>query len=426
MQGGYPTYMAGLIWLSMWNLIGGFSRNGLMLNICRAFQGLGTAALLPSGIMLLGSVYRPGPRKNLVFSVYGACAPFGFFLGILIAGLAGELINWGWYFWIGTALTAITTITSYFAIPSDMISVRARGWKMDWKGSVLIASGITLFIVAITDSSHTPGQWKSTRIYVLFILGSALLILAAYVERVAESPLVPWYIFRIPCMAPLIIALLLFYGSLGVFLLHASMYMEESMGATPLQTVAWYAPMAIGGCIISTIGGQIFHRLSGTILLIVAGVAWVVAPLMFAIAPENAGYWQYILPSMICATIGIDISFNLCTIFISTSLPHSQQGLAGAISSTLVSLGMAIFIAFADVVKSSTLLPLGPRKSCQAAFWFGFTSAATALIIIGGFVRIDKAESFLTNEEKNRIEPLPGSFQSLDSQPDFHAHPSRA
>lgn len=293
-----------------------------MLNICRAFQGLGIAALLPSRIMLLGSVYRPGLQKNLVFSVYRACAPFGFFLGILIARLARELIIWGWYFQIGTALTAITTITSYFAIPSDMISVQARGQKIDQKGSVLIASGITLFIVAITNSSHTLRQQKSTRIYVLFILGSALLILAAYVKRVAESPVVLQYIFRILYIAPLIIALLLFYGSLGVFLLHASIYMEELIGATPLQTVAQYALMAISGYIISTISGQIFYRLSSTILLIVAGVAWVVAPLIFAIALENASYQQYILLSMICATISIDISFNLCIIFILTSLPH--------------------------------------------------------------------------------------------------------
>jgi hypothetical protein len=89
---------------------------------------------------------------------------------------------------------------------------------------------------------------------------------AAYVEKVVENPLVPSSIFRIPCMTPLIIALLLFYGSLGAFLLHASMYMEESLGATPLQTAAWYAPMAIGGCIISAVGGYIFRRLIGTIL----------------------------------------------------------------------------------------------------------------------------------------------------------------
>jgi hypothetical protein len=80
------------------------------------------------------------------------------------------------------------------------------------------------------------------------------------------------------------------------------------MGATTLQTAAWYAPMAIGGCIISAIGEHIFYWLSGTILLLVAGLAWVIAPLMFGNAPEDAGYWEYILPSMIRATFGIDIS----------------------------------------------------------------------------------------------------------------------
>jgi MFS family permease len=80
MKGGYPVYVAGLVWLTIWCLIAGFSINDVMLNFCRALQGLGPAAFLPSSVMILGSTYRPGPRKNLVFSIYGACAPMGFFV----------------------------------------------------------------------------------------------------------------------------------------------------------------------------------------------------------------------------------------------------------------------------------------------------------------------------------------------------------
>jgi MFS family permease len=69
--GGYPVYMFGLIWFCVWSLVAGFSTNGLMLNWCRALQGLGPAAFLPSGVMLIGSIYRPGPRKNMIFSLYG-------------------------------------------------------------------------------------------------------------------------------------------------------------------------------------------------------------------------------------------------------------------------------------------------------------------------------------------------------------------
>jgi MFS family permease len=86
MYGGFPVYIAGVSWLAVWALIAGFSQNELMLDFTRAIQGFGPAAYLPSSLMLLGSVYRPGPRKNIIFSVYGACAPLGFYLGIFFAG----------------------------------------------------------------------------------------------------------------------------------------------------------------------------------------------------------------------------------------------------------------------------------------------------------------------------------------------------
>ncbi|TLD08925.1 uncharacterized protein PgNI_07796 [Pyricularia grisea] len=56
--------------------------------------GFGTAASLPSGVSLLGGTYvRPGRRKNLIFSIYGGCSPFGFCVGILTAGVAGQFLN---------------------------------------------------------------------------------------------------------------------------------------------------------------------------------------------------------------------------------------------------------------------------------------------------------------------------------------------
>lgn len=176
------------------------------------------------------------------------------------------------------------------------------------------------------------------------------------------------------------------------------------MGATPLQVVAWYVPMALGGCIISTFGGLVLHLLPGTVLVIMAGVSWIIAPLLFAIAPEGANYWAYIFPSMICATVGIDITFNVANIFITTSLPKKQQGLAGAIIMLLLHLGIAVCLGFADIVNTSTLAQLGERKSYHAVFWFEVSCAATALTILVLFVKIRKAESELTVDEREALE----------------------
>jgi MFS family permease len=331
----------------------------------------------------------------------------GFVIGIFFAGVTAEYTTWGWYFWIGTVLSAITALTAYFSIPSDIALKRAAGAniKMDWIGAILIASGLILFTFAVIDSSHAPNRWKNPYICTLFIIGSLLLLASIYAEGwVATQPLLPSSLFRITQIPALIIALLLTYGSLGIFLLYATFYMENIMGASPLQVVAWYVPMALGGCIISTFGGFVLHLLPGTILVIIAGTSWIIAPLLFALAPEGANYWAYIFPSMICATVGIDITFNVANIFITTSLPRKQQGLAGAVIMLLLHLGIAVGLGFADIVNTYTVDRLGGRLSYHAAFWFEVALAATALVILVGFVKIKKAESELTVEEREELE----------------------
>ncbi|KAG0648448.1 Drug resistance [Hyphodiscus hymeniophilus] len=407
MYGGFPVYVAGITWLAIWSLIAGFSANEIMLNFCRALQGLGPAAFLPSGVMILGSTYRPGPRKNLVFSIYGLCAVGGFFVGIFFAGLTAEYTTWSWYFWIGCILAAVTGVIAYLTIPSDIQEKRiaSNEARMDWLGAIFIVAGLILFTFAIIDSSHAPKRWATPYIYVPFIAGSLLLFASAYIEtRIASQPLLPASLFRVPRMPALMIALFLTYGSLGIFLLYATFYMEIIMGATPLQVVAWYVPMVLGGCLIATFGGLVLHLLPGTVLIIVAGTSWIIAPLLFAIAPAGANYWAYIFPSMVCGTIGIDITFNVANIFITTSLPRRQQGLAGAVIMLLLNLGIAVFLGFADIVNTYTVENLGTRLSYHAVFWFEVGCAGAALLILVLFVRLKKAESEMTIEEREELE----------------------
>jgi len=355
----------------------------------------------------MGSVYRPGPRKNLVFSIYGGSAPLGFFFGIFFAGLTAEYARWGWYFWVGTFLCGLTTIVAYITIPSDIAEKRntVDKPKMDWLGAILIVSGLILFTFAIISSAHAPRGWNTPYIYTVFILGSLLILTAAYFETfVAAQPLLPSSLFKVPCMPALVSALFLTYGSLGIFLLYATFYMETVMGATPLQVVAWYVPMALGGCVISTLGGLVLHLIPGTILILIAGLAWIAAPLLFALAPPGANYWAFIFPAMVCATIGIDVTFNVANIFITTSLPRDQQGLAGAVTMLLMHLGIAVCLGFADIVSAYTVDRLGVVGSYKATFWFEVACAATALCVLAAFVKIKKAESEMTFEEREEME----------------------
>jgi len=161
--------------------------------------------------------------------------------------------------------------------------------------------------------------------------------------------------------------------------------------------------MAAGGLFLATAGGFILHLLPGTILLVISAIGYIVCVLLFAILPDNPNYWAYIFPAMIAATVGVDITYSTSNIFITTSMPKKRQGLAGALINCLVFLGISAFLGLAEIVQTSTA-HLGEKESYKAACWFGVGLAGVSLSLLVGFVRIGKAKSDLTVDEKAELE----------------------
>lgn len=205
--GGKAVFLAGHTWLLIWSIACGFSRDATVLTVCRAMQGLGSAAFLPAGIALLGRIYRPGPRKNLIFGIYGACACVGFYVGILVGAATSELLDWRWYFWIGACVVATVAALGFLTIPAHL-GDSDPDVRMDWWGLCTIVPGLVLVTFAVTDGGHAPGGWKNPYIFITFIAGFLFLCAAVYVQGwVSTAPLLPAAIFRPKYMKRLMAAL---------------------------------------------------------------------------------------------------------------------------------------------------------------------------------------------------------------------------
>jgi MFS family permease len=220
--GGRFVFLFGHAWLMIWSLVCGFSQSPIMLFVCRAMQGIGASAYMPAGLSLLASTYRPGPRKNLVFSFYGAMACVGFYFGIFMGAVTGQFLTWRWYIFIGTILVFLNMVLAWFAIPKNLEDSDASV-RMDWWGVVTIVPGIVLVVYALTDGSHAPDGWKTPYIIVTFVLGVILLGVATYIEGwVALQPLLPAELFRPKYMRRLSISMFCCYGVFGLYLFYSS------------------------------------------------------------------------------------------------------------------------------------------------------------------------------------------------------------
>lgn len=220
--GARMLFLCGHAWLMAWSIVCGFSKNSIMLIVCRAMQGVGAATFLPAGLALLGTTYRPGPRKNFVFSVYGAFACIGFYFGIFIGALSAEFLSWRWYFWIGSAIGAAVAFGGIFSIPRNLQDVDGTA-RMDWLGVGTIVPGVVLIVYAFTDGGHAPHGWKTPYIIVTMVIGVLFLAAAVYVQGwVSAQPLLPADVFRPKYMKRLISALFCSYGIFGLYMFYSS------------------------------------------------------------------------------------------------------------------------------------------------------------------------------------------------------------
>ncbi|KAI1483707.1 MFS general substrate transporter [Daldinia eschscholtzii] len=417
MYGGRNVFLGGHVWLLIWSIVCGFSKNPTMLIASRAMQGIGASAFLPAGLALLGQTYRPGPRKNLVFSLYGASACVGFYFGIIIGALTGQLADWTVYFWVGSAFVFAVIITGFFAIPRNL-GHNDPDIRMDWWGVCTIVPGLALVVYALTDGGNAPDGWRTPYIYVTFIIGALLLCAAVYVQGwVSAQPLLPGDMFRPKYMKRISAFIFCGFGVFSIFLFYASFYIEEVIHATPLQTAAWFTPLALGGFILAITGGFVLHILSGHILLILSGTGYVLCVLLFPLIPAQDGpnaistshlYWAYIFPAMVCGTIGIDITYNVTNVFVTTAMPRRHQATAAGLITSLGYLGMAFWLGVSELAVSTWARSHAAespdlRDRYHVGFWTGVGLAGFTLCC-ALTARIGRASAELTADEKYELE----------------------
>lgn len=193
---------------------------------------------------------------------------------------------------------------------------------------------------------------------------------------------------------------------------------EVALGISPLLAAAWFTPLAVGGMFLAVCGGLLLHVLPNRVLMIVSQAGFLVSVLLFAVIPERGEsgsgpsiskiYWAYVFPAMLCGTIGIDITFNITNVFITTAMPSRLQSTAGGVINSLLYLGMAFWLGVGELAVSSTILTRGEeavplREQYRIGFWTGVGLAAVAMVLVST-IRLGKAKAAMTADEKAEMD----------------------
>lgn len=355
---GYKRMLIiGFSWFSLWSMIAGLAvySNHVLFNFARVFQGIGPAVILPNGLAILGASYAPGPRKAMVFAVFGATAPGGAIVGSVFAALF-SLAWWPWAFWSFAIALACITVVGFYVIPDPPTqipketSLREKIPQLDLLGALC---GITA-LVLINFAWNQAGVvgWMKAYVYVCLIVGTLFMGTFFYVElRVAKSPLIPFdalssdVAFVLGCVA-------CGWSCFGVWVYYTWQFLETLRGGSPLLVSAWVSPVAISGAAASVTTGLLLGRLRPAWVMTVALTFFTIGTILIATAPVDQSYWAQSFVCMVVIPWGMDMSFPAATLILSNAVSKQHQGIAASLVITIVNYSISLALGFAGTIES--------------------------------------------------------------------------
>ena len=395
---GYKKMLIiGFSWFSLWSMIAGLAvySNHVLFTFARAFQGMGPAICLPNALAILGSVYAPGPRKAMVFALFGATAPGGAVIGGLFAGLFSELTWWPWTFWSFSIALAGIAILGSIVIPNPPRKIVMQKWslrdhltELDLLGGLCGVTALVLINFAWNQAGVVG--WSKAYVYVCLILGFLFVPVFFYIEvRVSPAPLIPFkaltsdVAFVLGCVA-------CGWSCFGIWVYYLWQFLQKLRQDTPLLAVAHVCPVAIVGALASVTTGILLGRLRPAWVMMIALTAFTVGVILTATAPVDQIYWAQTFVCTMVIPWGMDMSFPAATLILSNAVSKEHQGVAASLVNTVVNYSISLSLGFAGTIESHVdrggMTPADVLRGYRGALYMGIGLAGFGLFLSVAFV----------------------------------------
>jgi EmrB/QacA subfamily drug resistance transporter len=364
--------VAGTVLIGLSSLIGGFAESTGVLVGARLAQGVGAAMMLPAALSILTTTFKEGSDRTKALGVWGAVGGLASAAGVLLGGLLTDGPGWRWVMFVNPLAAVLVLGATFWLIRGD--GRRGQLRNFDLRGAVLATGGMLLLVYTLVKAPDVG--WGTAR--TIAGLAGALSLLAAFVinERRAKNPLAPLSIFRINGLAYAdVTQLIAFAGFLAMFFF-LTLYMQNVLGYSPIQTGAAYFPVTAGAGTAAGLTPPLLTR-TGTRPVIVAG-SLIAAGGVYYLSriPVGGSYLTDLLPGLLVMSVGLGAVFVAVTTAANAGVPADKAGLAAALLNASQQLGGALGLAiFSAIATSRTSDLLADHSPAADALTGGFQRA---------------------------------------------------
>ncbi len=375
LAGRKRLFLAGIAIFTFASLLDGLSQSSGMLVGARALQGLGAALVSPAALSIITTTFEEGPDRTRALGVWAAIAAGGGAFGLLLGGILVDALSWEWIFFVNVPIGLLALALSVRFVPESRLASRTGGF--DLLGAMSVTSGLVVLTYTIVKAQDFG--WGSARTLGLGAVAVALLVAFGLIESRSAHPLVRLSIFRVRTLSTTNGSMLLIGGALFSMFFFGSIYIQEVLGYSPLESGLAFLPFTAGIVVGAGASQQLIRRL-GVKPVLISGVVLATGGLLYMTQISADGsYAADMLPGIILIALGMGNVFVPLTLTATTNVEADDQGLASGIFNTSQqiggALGLAILSTLASDKTASSLAAVGGRP----------TSAEHAAALVDGF-----------------------------------------
>lgn len=273
-HGAKTIFLVGLVGFTVASLWCGLAGSGRALVAARAVQGFSAALMIPQVLATIHQLFTDSERGR-AFGVYGFTLGFGAAVGFGLGGwlLAADPGGLGWrsVFFVNGPVGIALVVGALVILP---VFPRRHDVRLDLAGAALLLAALLCLVGPLligADLGWPP--WLA----VSAVLGMALLVLfwrsQAGVSSRGGLPLVHPDLLRDRRFATgLFTVFLLTFANISFYLL-ITLYMQNQLGFTALQSGTAVIPLAVVFALVSRVSGPRVQRLGTAALIQGCGVA---------------------------------------------------------------------------------------------------------------------------------------------------------
>ncbi len=372
MIGAKRALIIGTVVFIVASAAGGLAPTAEVLVAARVVQGIGAAIAAPSTLVLLMANTAPGRQRNRAMALFVLAAGSGGAIGLILGGVLTTGFGWEWVMFVNVPV-GILIVAGALLFLRETARERAR---LDVGGAIASTVGMVALVYAFTTAA-TAG-WDDPVALASFGVALVALALLVPIERRHRSPVVPLQLFTGPRNAAPLVAMLLVPGGMFAFFYFITLFTQQVLHYSPLQTGLALLPFVVTLVVVSQVVPRVLPRIGEWIVgavglgLLAGGLLWL------STLDAHDTFVTGILGPILVMGAGAGMTFAPVTAVVMDRAPEEHLSAASSVLQAMQQLGGSIGVAALTTVFVSVTAGSGETGGVAAAVFGG-----AAFVFIG-------------------------------------------